>query len=140
MPSAPAIGKDVDSWCTRCRMLLAHTIEAVVNGRITRVHCNTCGGQHVYRPRPPGEGSEGRARQRRADGARATAKPVRDHATLLRGRDPSSARGYASTERFKDGELIRHPTFGLGVVISLKDANKIEVLFADGSKTLIHRR
>jgi hypothetical protein len=140
MPSVPAIGKDVDSWCTRCRMLLAHTVEAVVDGRITRVHCNTCGGQHAYRARPPGEGSEGRTRQRRTDGARTAAKPVRDHASLLRGRDPSTARSYAATERFKDGELIRHPIFGLGVVVALKDVNKIEVLFADGGKTLIHRR
>ncbi len=138
--TAPAIGKDIDSWCTRCKMVLAHTVEAVVKGRITRVHCNTCGGQHAYRSHPPGGGSERRPRQTRAAGARPAAKAVRDYASLLRGRDPSTARPYALTERFKDGDLIRHPTFGLGVVTLLKDANKIEVMFPDGSKTLIHRR
>src|SRR5215470_3347499 len=115
MPTGPAIGKDVDSWCTRCRMMLAHTVEAVVNGRVTRVHCNTCGGQHAYRAKAPGSGSERRPRSR-ADGERASAKPVRDYASLLRGRDPAAARAYGLTERFKDGELIRHATFGLGVV------------------------
>jgi hypothetical protein len=140
MPSAPIVGKDVDSWCTRCRMVLAHTIEAVVSGRITRVHCNTCGGQHAYRARAPGTGSAGRAREGRTDGARAASKPTRDYASLMRGRDPGSARAYTAAERFKDGELIRHATFGLGLVTALKDVNKIEVLFADGSKVLIHRR
>src|SRR5215475_5538721 len=108
MPTGPAIGKDVDSWCTRCRMMLAHTVEAVVNGRITRVHCNTCGGQHAHRASPPGQGTGSRARASRAEAA----KPVRDYAALLRSRDPAMARAYATTERFKDGELIRHPTFG----------------------------
>jgi hypothetical protein len=138
MAATPIVGKDVDSWCTKCKLVLAHTIEAVVGGRITRVHCNTCGGQHAYRARPPGE-SSGRSPRARADGARTATKAVRDYASLLRGRDPSTARAYAVTERFKDGELIRHPTFGLGLVTALKDVNKIEVMFADGSKTLIHR-
>jgi hypothetical protein len=119
-------------------MVLAHTVEAIVSGRITRVHCNTCGGQHAYRASAPGKGGAA-ARKPRADGNRA-AKPVRDYASLLRGRDPASARAYALTERFADGDLIRHPTFGLGVVVGLKDSNKIEVLFSDGGKTLIHRR
>jgi hypothetical protein len=141
MPTVPAIGKNVDSWCTKCRMVLAHTVEAVVNGRITRVHCNTCGGQHAYRAKPPGEaGKSAATRARRADGTRPAAKQVRDYASMVRGRDPASARPYGVTERFTDGELIRHPTFGLGVVTGLKDTNKIEVLFEDGGKTLIHRR
>ena len=136
MPTAPPIGNDVDSWCTRCRMMLAHTVEAVANGRITRVHCNTCGGQHAHRTHPPGQGTGSRARKPSGEAA----KPVRDYAAMLRSRDPATARAYATTERFKDGELIRHPSFGLGLVTMLRDGNKIEVVFADGSKTLIHRR
>ena len=138
MPATPIVAKNVDSWCTRCKLILAHTVEAVVSGRITRVHCNTCGGQHAYRARPPGQSGE-RSTRPRADGARAATKAVRDYASLLRGRDPSTARPYGVTERFSDGELIRHATFGLGLVTGLKDVNKIEVMFADGTKTLIHR-
>jgi hypothetical protein len=117
-------------------MVLAHTVEAIAGGRITRVHCNTCGGQHAYRARAPGSGTT--ARRSRAEGA--SAKPVRDYATLMRGRDVATARPYAGTERFAEGELIKHPTFGLGVVTGVRDANKIEVMFTDSTKTLIHRR
>src|SRR5207253_4172029 len=36
---APKVGKEIDGWCTRCKLVLTHTIEAVANGKITRVHC-----------------------------------------------------------------------------------------------------
>lgn len=121
-------------------MVLAHTIEAVVSGRITRVHCNTCGGQHAYRAKAPGAGGKTtRARSPRTAG-RSAAPAAVVYADLLRGRDQNAAKAYSTTDRFAERDLIKHPSFGLGVVTSLKDVNKIEVLFADGAKTLIHRR
>ena len=141
MSNPPIVGKDVDSWCTKCKMVLAHTIEAVVEGRITRVHCNTCGGQHAYRASAPGTAGAGRARPRavrKTPTGKATATVP--YADLLHGRDASAARPYSPTGRFALNELIRHASFGLGLITALKDANKIEVLFAQGTKTLIHRR
>lgn len=131
---APVVGKDVDSWCTKCKLMLAHTIEAVVNGRITRVHCNTCGGQHVHRAKPPGE-SAARPRAKRE-----VEPKVPNYANLLKGRDPSKAKTYATTERYAVGDLLNHSVFGLGLVTALKDVNKIEVVFSDGPKVMLHRR
>ena len=34
-------GDDVDSWCGVCKLMLAHTIEAMVGDTPARVHCNT---------------------------------------------------------------------------------------------------
>lgn len=137
--ATPIVGKDVDSWCTKCKMVLAHTIEAVANGRISRVHCNTCNGQHAYRAKAPGTAGATRARTTRSTGTRAAPAAVL-YADLVRGRDAAAAKPYATTDRFAERDLIKHASFGLGVVTSLKDVNKIEVLFADGAKTLIHRR
>ncbi len=138
----PIVAKDVDSWCTRCKLVLAHTIEAVVDGRITRVHCNTCHGQHAFRPTPPGEA---------ADAARSGSRPARPRAAqktsktsryeeLVRGREGAAARPYAISEHFAESDLLQHPTFGLGLVTAVKEANKIDVLFADGPRTLAHNR
>jgi hypothetical protein len=135
----PIVGKDVDSWCTRCKLVLAHTIEAVVAGRITRVHCNTCGGQHAYRANAPGEGGAGRVRKAASTEARASTT-ARDFKALLAGRTLSDARAYSTGERFKVGELISHPAFGLGAVTGERDRIKIEVLFADGPRVLVHGR
>jgi hypothetical protein len=115
--------------------MLAHTVEAVVAGRVTRVHCNTCGGQHAYRAKPPAAPGATRARSKRE----AEPKPP-NYANLLKGRDPSKARAYGMTERFAAGDLVNHPNFGLGLVTALKDVNKIEVVFSDGVKVLLHRR
>jgi hypothetical protein len=135
MSSRAVVGSNVDSWCTRCKLILAHTIEAVVAGRITRVHCNTCGGQHAYRPQEPGKGDATKA----ARPSRRAAPAEPDLATLLRGRDVGSARAYSATERFAEGDLIKHVTFGVGLVIARKDINKIEVRFSDAARVLVHR-
>jgi hypothetical protein len=129
----PAVGQNVDSWCTKCKLVLAHTVEAVVKGRITRVHCNTCGGQHAYRASAPGTSARTRA-------ARESEPKTPNYASLLKGRDPAKARTYATTDRFAVGDLIAHATFGLGLVTALRDVNKIEVVFSDGPKVLLHRR
>ena len=47
-------GGNVDSWCGKCKLILAHTIEALVGDKPARVHCNTCKAQHSYKPYEPG--------------------------------------------------------------------------------------
>jgi len=37
-------------------------------------------------------------------------------------------------------ELVSHATFGLGVVTGERDTIKIDILFADGPKVLLHGR
>ena len=142
------VGMDVDGWCTKCKLTLAHTIEAMVGGKITRVHCNTCRSQHGYRARPPGKATAGSPARGSATGrgkrptraSKPTAPQAGDYPALIHGRDASKARPYRLSERFTAKDLIAHPTFGLGVVLSAKDSSKIEVLFPDGPKTLAQGR
>jgi len=49
------------------------------------------------------------------------------------------ARPYAATQAFVVGELIEHSKFGVGTVKTAA-ANRIEVEFADGPHTLVHRK
>lgn len=118
--------------------MLAHTIESVSGEKITRVHCNTCKTQHAFRPKPPGKAAPRKARSASA-GASRSAKdgPQDDFESLMRGKDPASARRYALAERFEPGELIKHSQFGLGVVVNVKDHDKIQVVFADSQRMLV---
>lgn len=139
----PAVAKDVDSWCTKCKLVLAHTVEAMVGEKITRVHCNTCGSQHAYRAKPPAKAAGQKTPRARASGSKAREagpSPASQYEALMRGKDPAKARAYAPSERFAAADLIRHPTFGLGFVLLVKESNKIEVAFADGPKVLAHGR
>jgi hypothetical protein len=120
------VGDKLDGWCGRCKLVLRHTVEAIKAEKITRVHCNTCGGQHAHRAKGP------RARV----GTGPQMSPETRYAHLLRGRTDASATPYATSARFAIGELVSHATFGLGIVTAARDSVKIDILFADGAKVL----
>jgi hypothetical protein len=48
----------------------------------------------------------------------------------------SEATNYSMTTACKLKSLIRHPLFGLGLVQRVIGPQKVEVLFADGKKTM----
>ena len=131
------VGKSVSSWCARCKLMLLHTIEAIVNGKITRTHCNTCSAQHAYRRNPPGTASANRRGASSGGGSTKATPPALDYQALLRGKEVGNARPYKISERFQPKEIIHHPIFGLGLVVAVREANKIDVGFTDGLKTLM---
>jgi hypothetical protein len=59
---------------------------------------------------------------------------------LLEGNDMSAVKPYSPKEKYNSGDVVEHPTFGLGVTMVLKEGAKIEVLFKDGPKLLVHGR
>ncbi len=134
------VGNTVDGWCGKCKLMLAHTIEAVAKGKVTRTHCNTCGAQHALRSKPPGKSGSTGARSRTARNTTKTVKKPQeiDYKALLTGKDTSAARLYNVSERFQAKEIIRHPVFGIGLVVAVRDPNKIDVGFTEGMKTLVH--
>ena len=133
-------GDTIDSWCGKCKLLLAHTIEAMVGDKPARVHCKTCGAQHSYKPNPPDATRKSVSR----DASDAAPRPPRGKASkyqsLLNARGTAVAKVYSPKDRYEEGDVLEHPTFGRGVATLVKDATKIEVLFEMGSKTLVHGR
>jgi hypothetical protein len=124
------LGGNIDSWCGKCKMVLAHTIEAMVGEKPTRVLCNTCKSQHAYKAQPP-----------RTTGATRTPKAkVSRYQTLLNAGDPATAKTYTPSARYEAGDILEHHTLGRGVTTALKEGSKIEVLFESGLKTLVHGR
>jgi hypothetical protein len=128
-------GDNIDSWCGKCKMMLAHTIEAMIGRKPARVSCNTCRSQHSYKANPPGEGS------RKAPGsAPSTRRSANRYQSLLKANGEAVAKLYSPGSRYELGDVLEHPTFGRGVATAVRDATKIEVLFESGSKTLIQGR
>ena len=130
------VGGMIDGWCTRCKLVLRHTIEAIAKGKISRVHCNTCGGQHAHRKGAPTP----RTTKAGPREARPAEKRPSQYEYLLRDKNKESARSYSTTARFAVGDLVSHATFGLGVVTGERDTVKIDVVFADGPRVLMHGR
>jgi hypothetical protein len=136
------VGGDVDSWCGKCKLMLTHTIEAMVGNKPMRVQCNTCKGQHGYRPTKPGEAPR-RIREREE---RSTTRPKPQtrrgshYEGLLESKDMALARPYSPMDKYNPGDVVEHAKFGVGIAKALKDETKIEVLFKDGPRVLIHGR
>jgi hypothetical protein len=135
----PKVGANIDAWCTKCKLVLAHTIEAIAEGSIKRVNCNTCHGVHQYKSHAPGEKESYSSKISQGKKPMAKAKPS-DFTRLMSGKDISSALSYCISDKFAKGMLINHAIFGVGVVVEEKDTTKIEVLFESGSKILAHAK
>jgi len=137
-------GDTVEARCTRCKTVLNHTIVAMVDGRIARVVCNTCRGEHNYHPpaaaRKSAKGEPGSA------GVAKVAKPrtlKKDQEAVDRQEwielcgdvDAEQGVAYSMTGKFRMNAFVRHPSFGLGIVRRV-DNGKVEILFQVGKKLL----
>jgi len=136
-------GSEVDSHCLKCKDLTNHTIIALADEKIAKVQCNVCGGKHKYRPAKPAKSSKVKTKVSKTSAAKAASaalkeqKAAADFEALFKDRDTAEAKPYGMTATFKKNDMIDHPTFGLGLVTSTIQADKIEVMFKDGSKLLI---
>jgi len=142
---ATLVGRYIDSYCSRCRLTLAHVVLYEVNGVVSGVKCRTCGSEHRHRGPAPVKKNEIPA-VRRFGGRLITApKPVRPEANRLwelknAATVPDVAVwDYGMTERYEQGDVIAHPSFGRGFVESTT-MDKMEVLFRDGRKLLAMNR
>jgi hypothetical protein len=126
------VGGEVDSLCGKCKMVLAHTVLAMVGSSIARVRCNTCGSDHAFR-RTAGTAVPARRTIPRRD------RVVLDFEAQIQARGVGTARDYSPRATFQVDELISHPTFGLGIVRAVR-RDKVDVAFKAAERTLIHGR
>ncbi|MEM1032705.1 MAG: hypothetical protein AAF928_12710 [Myxococcota bacterium] len=145
-------GSEIDSYCTRCKMDLNHRIIAMVEAKPHKVECLTCRGHFRYRtpktlPDPlaglPGEKKRTKVttRKKKAEPKKPAPDELKqawEEAIVGRGTDDFSA--YRIDATFEAGQLIRHKKFGDGVVSEVVEGGKVQVLFEQGPKILVHGR
>ncbi|MDB4945586.1 MAG: hypothetical protein JWP97_5120 [Labilithrix sp.] len=147
-------GGEVDSWCTKCKLVLNHRIIALVGTVPARVECSTCNSHHNFRARAPGDKAPAAAGTTRAKAAGGTAGPrsvrgptkaqqlvldrEKSWEKAVNGRAVNEFRAYRTSEIFNEGDLVRHSKFGDGIVTRLLEGRKVEILFKDDARTLAH--
>lgn len=126
---ASSVGDIIDARCTKCKTITNHVIIAMVGNKPVNVQCNTCSGIHRYR------------------------QPVSIQTTVKRTSDSSVvkqeewtalqtaishglARDYDMEKEYRVGTVIRHPSFGFGLVQRVVGSRKMEVLFEGGRKMM----
>lgn len=127
-------GEYIIAWCTRCKLELGHTIVAMVGTVPKRVMCNTCNGEHNYR--------SGAADSRRITSShkkRKTALPevrYNEYMSQLPADRSAMAKVYTTKANYEKDDVVDHPKFGKGFVVSVINRNKIEIFFKDGPRLL----
>lgn len=125
-----SVGDPIEARCTKCRKNTNHIIVAMIEEKPAKVQCNTCEGQHKYKP--PTTPKKPAAR-RTVDPKIAEKKEWQE---LMPGMSGKQKTDYSMTTAYKVGSLMDHPIFGVGIVQSLGGPRKVKVLFEDGLKTM----
>ncbi|QSQ15541.1 hypothetical protein [Myxococcus landrumensis] len=143
------VGGEVDAYCTRCKLTLAHTILAMVGTKIARVRCNTCNGDHAYRGAPgttdrPTSSSTPRASRASSSSGGGSSSSKAEKIIIsfeeqLAGKDIANAPRYSPKDTYQVDQVIQHPTFGVGLVTAVR-GDKVDLTFRTDTKTLVHGR
>jgi hypothetical protein len=109
-----AVGDRVDKLCMVCKEERGHIV-ALLNkqGQISRVSCPQCGTHSTFK----------------------SGKSVKNKRSL-----PPNSPPYDWTRTYRKGQTMMHPTFGLGEVTAVIEPQKIDVLFSDRVRRLVHAR
>ena len=129
----------MDALCTKCELVLAHTVIAMVGPAPVKVECNTCHGVHRFRGQAVARDGANPTRAKAARPLRA-AKVTIPFEDVLANKKTAAATTYSPKHSYKADDVVDHPLFGRGFVSAVRDAAKIEVTFRSDVKVLVHGR
>lgn len=108
------VGDRVDKMCDVCGAEQGHVVSGITKrGRVSRVTCPICQTRSALKKQSSG------------GGVRAAAKPTGP---------------YDWSRTYRVGQTLLHPTYGLGEVMAVIDTQKMDVLFSDRMRRLVHSR
>ena len=106
------LGNSASMFCSACDSDTSHKIQSVTKlGKITSAVCETCETASTFK------------------------SGVKTGVTAGKGK---AAAEYDRTRKYKKGQAMMHPTFGHGEVTGVLEPQKIDVLFGDTTRRLIH--
>ncbi len=109
---AYAVGDSIEMMCSACELETPHKVESVTKqGKITKASCETC------------------------ETASTFTRGVKTSVARGRGK---SASPYDRGRKYRKGEAMTHDKFGHGEVTAVIEPQKIDVLFGDQTRRLIH--
>lgn len=135
-------GKEVSCYCNKCQLTLAHTIVVMKNDKVpSKVQCNTCKSSHAFKDGPtktPKAKVKVKTIKSGRTGKNGVQIPLAEHWEKSVNKAKNPSRPYTIKTNFLVGDLLDHPTFGTGIVERILDKTKMEVIFKDNIRTLMH--
>jgi hypothetical protein len=136
-----AAGKEVLSVCNKCNLTLAHTIVVMKDHKTPdKVRCNTCKGTHAYKDPAQKVVARKRVPNLGTPNHKTSKVNLEDMWSQAMKTSTGQELSYNIQTKFNKGDVINHPSFGVGIVEKTIDNDKIEILFRTSFKTLIHNK
>ena len=105
-------GDTLEMFCGSCDIDEVHTVEmATKGGKISKMICNACSSRSSF------------------------VRGVKSSITVGTGRVASP---YDRSRKYRRGQVMMHNIFGHGEVTAVFDRQKIDVIFGDRTRRLIH--
>ena len=134
--SETLVGQEIEAYCGKCKEDTIHLITTLKDDKIEKVMCKVCMGYHKFKK--PSKSKTEPVIKTAATKAKKTTRPRRNKWTrLLDDSDLNSAIEYKMEKNYEVATAIHHKTFGMGVVKSIIDNQKMEVLFQDGERIMV---
>lgn len=129
-------GKEVLSYCGKCQLKLAHIIISMKDmATPNKVQCKTCQGTHQYKTQATTSGSSNKIKSKTPLITK-SAEELWNEA--MKNNANKTKKEYTIRAKFGIGDLIVHPSFGEGFVQANLSNDRIEVLFRNDIKNLVH--
>ncbi len=140
------IGENIDAYCSKCKLVLAHVIMVKMEGTVHKVKCKTCGAEHKYRPeKPAAKKAVVRKQSALNKGAvrkTGSAKTENNDAQMkwdIKNRTLDHSipiKDYSIHNKYSIKDVINHSVFGLGFVERIVTDKSMDVLFCDSIKLM----
>jgi hypothetical protein len=142
MNALPPVAKSFFAFCKKCDADRYHVVLAHTSATSAKIKCEICGSQKTYSlPKAQtktGKPLTGAAAKKREQTMNSRKSSHKNEYEMLMSNDAATS-NYNMKGKFDKNTKLQHPKFGLGFI---KDAatDKIEVVFEDEVRTLIHNR
>ncbi|MGE5174120.1 MAG: hypothetical protein ACM3MD_09865 [Betaproteobacteria bacterium] len=124
-------GKNIESYCGKCKQKRDHTIMTMDGEAVAKVRCANCGSMHKFRdPAAPPRVRKTRVKTVAEEEAAAA---ILWEAGLARAK--GKERDYDMAAKYRVGEVVNHGKFGKGIVLKVH-VNNCEMLFKDRERLM----
>lgn len=139
----PAVAKSIFAFCKKCDADRYHVVLAHTSASSASIQCEICKSKKTYSlPKAQtrtGKPLTGAAAKKREQTMNARKSSHRNEYEMLMENNSAPTATYNMREKFSSNTKLNHPKFGMGFI---KEAlsDKIEVVFEDEVRTLVHNR
>jgi hypothetical protein len=133
------VGDEIEAMCGTCKDATVHVVEVIKEDKVIRVMCKSCLNSHKFKA-PISQDKKKTKKKTARTKASGKSKEQRKWSRVMAKADVENQQDYAMTEKYEENDVINHAKFGVGVVAEIVDPTKMNVVFEEGVKTMVHNR